>query len=77
MQEFVAYLKTLYQNPFIHGLVAAAEGGAIGVLTDTALDFSEITSSHGLKHLATAVIMGAAIAVRNYLKNRPGQPATP
>lgn len=77
MQQFLAYLKTLYQNPFIHGAVAAFEGGVIGVITDATLDYGEIFQPHGLKHLGVAVVMGGVIALRNYLKNRPGQPATP
>jgi hypothetical protein len=77
MKLFLAYLKQLYTIPIFHSLVAAFEGGAIGVITDGALDWSEITQPHGLKHLATAIIIGGAIAVRNELKNRPGSPAGP
>jgi hypothetical protein len=77
MNNLLSTLKQLYQTPFVQGLVAAAEGGAVGVLTDASLDYGELFQPHGLKHLATAVVIGAGIAVRNYLKNRPGQPAVP
>lgn len=71
------FLKKLYANPFFHGLVAAAEGGAIGAVTDAGFDAGQLMTKAGAKHLAIAVVTGVAIAVRNYLKNRPGQPALP
>jgi hypothetical protein len=77
MQKFFAYLQQLYTIPIVHSIVAAFEGGAIGVITDGALDYNEIFQPHGLKHLATAIVIGGAIAVRNELKNRPGSPAGP
>lgn len=73
LQSLINFYNT---NKTFHGFVAAAEGGAfMGLLTATAngVDFSK----KGLTALVVAVAGGIGVAVRNWLKNRPGQPAMP
>lgn len=64
-QKLVAF----YNIPFVHGLVAAIEGGAFGAIADAGIEPSEVFTKHGLTHLYVAMATGVAIAIRNYLKN--------
>lgn len=63
-------------NAWFRGIVQSIEGGVItGFLTATAtgIDFSK----NGLKVFGASIVGGVVVAVRNYLINRPGQPAMP
>jgi hypothetical protein len=72
-KSIVNYYNT---NTTFHGFVSAIEGGAgMGLMMATANGFD--FSKKGLTALGTAVLGGVGIAVRNWLKNRPGQPAVP
>ena len=70
------WLKKIYNTPFVHGLVAAAEGGLMGAIMDATMDPVSIFTKQGAKHLAASAATGVVIAVRNYLKDRPGQPGS-
>ncbi len=71
------WLVNLYQtNAKFRGFAQAVEGGAItGLLMATTNGFD--LSKKGLTALAAAIVGGVIAAVRNYLVNRPGQPAMP
>ena len=57
---------------WLRGLLSAAEGGAIGAIANVVIDPQTFTKV-GLKHLGVMAGIGAAIAIRNYLKDAPRQ----
>lgn len=77
MNKAFNWLTNLYKsNSTFRGFVQAVEGGVIGgvaMATTNGFDFSK----KGLATLGAAVLTGIAAAIRNYLVNRPGQPAVP
>jgi len=78
MKSFWNWLSNLYTtNTQFRGFVQAVEAGVLMGLGSVSLDSSELFTRHGLKHLVVALVSGAIVAIRNYLVNRPGQPAVP
>ena len=77
MNKVWNWLKNLYQTSTVfRGFAQAIEGGLVsGFLMATANGFD--FSKKGLQALAAGLIAGVGLAVRNYLVNRPGQPAVP
>ena len=73
-QKLWQKLVAFYNVPFVHGAVAAIEGGAIsGFLTWSAMGMP--LNKQSLIALGGAVGGGIVTALRNYFKNRPNQPA--
>jgi hypothetical protein len=72
LQSLVALYRS---SAWFRGLVQAAEAGAVMSVASISLDPNDLFTRNGLKHVAVAVVGGVVFAVRNYLVNRPGQPA--
>lgn len=70
-----AKVVAVYNIPLVHGAVAAAEGGIYtGLVTWVAMGLP-LNSKQNWLTLGGAVVGGITTALRNYFKNRPGQPA--
>lgn len=70
------FLDLYRNNANFRSAVQAVEGGAaMGFITASTngIDFSK----KGLVALGASVVGGVIVAIRNYLLNRPGQPAVP
>ena len=74
-QKLWKKLVAFYNIPFVHGLVATAEGGAYAGLAAWFAMGLPLKSKQNWITLVGAVGGGALGAIRNYLKNRPNQPA--
>ncbi len=78
MNQFLNWFLNLYRtNAQFRGFVQAAEAGALLGVGSISVDSADLFTKHGLKHVVIAIVGGVVVAVRNYLVNRPGQPAVP